>query len=377
MIQPHRAEEEKMGIISKQYPLALCVLGGIVLILSTGLVYSAEQEQTFPPDVQEFISDRVSCDHFRGEPRDFDESYKRKGGKQAEIEEADRAAFLEKMTEKTCFQMDKRLMTLVKKYRADKIVSDMLDQYEYLDIGTDYVWINESFPNAKLIQQKLIAKGFSWGYVRLSSKQKDGDEYPVLTVQIGPEVDVNTAQRALEIILKFASKDVGVVVLPKTSHSYYASRILVGSQPIGNYQIYVGDSIQNLLSPDLTQADFGKFAKLMEPDPTAIGCSKELTACSNKEGVCLMMNIDDSKCDSVCQAELFRKLYSVGVQPIASTAPILHSACIGYRKDKGGTEKGAKCLADLLGYKPVIEATAAYDPEGCFTYDRAYYVWAH
>lgn len=377
MIRLHKTGENKIEIIPKSCPLVFSLLGVLMLIAITASVYGAEQDQTLPPEVQEFINDRVSCDHFRGEPRDFDESYKRKFGMQAEKEEAERAEFLEKTTEKTCFKMDKRLLTLVRKYSTNKIISDMLDQYEYLDIGRDYVWINESFPNAKLIQQKLIAKGFSWGYVRLSSKQKDGDEYPVLTVQIGPEVDVNRAQRALEIILKFVPKGVGVVVLPKTSHSYYASRILVGSQPIGNYQIYVGDSIQNLLSPDLTQADFGKFAKLMEPDPTAIGCSKELTACSNKEGVCLMMNIDDSKCDSVCQAELFRKLYSVGVQPIVSTAPILHSACIGYRKDKGGTEKGAKCLADLLGYKPVIEATAAYDPEGCFTYDRAYYVWAH
>lgn len=366
-----------MEIISKPYPLAFCLPGVLMLIAITGPIYSAEQDQTFPPDVQEFINDRVPCDHFRGEPRDFDESYKREFGKQAEIEEAERAEFLEKMTEKTCFQMDKRLMTLVRKYSTNKIISDMLDQYEYLDIGRDYVWINESFPNAKLIEQKLRAKGFSWGYVRLSNKQKEGDEYPVLTVQIGSEVDVNTAQRALETVLKFVPDGVGVVVLPKTSHSYYASRILVGRQPVGNYQVYVGDSIQNLLSPDLTQEDFGKFAKLMEPEPTATECSKELTVCRNNEGICLMMNIDASKCNSVCQAELFRKLYSVGVQPIAFTTPILHSACVGYRKDKGGTEKGAKCLADLLGYKRVIEATAAYDPEGCFTYDRPYYVWAH
>src|ERR1039457_1018044 len=377
MIQLRSAWVDEVKNISKLKSLMLHSLVVTVLISAADIVYSAEIEQTFPPDVAKFIEDRVGCDHFRGEPRDFDESYKRKFGRQAEIEKAERAEFLEKMTEKACFQMDKRLLTLVRKYSANKIISDMLDQYEYLDIGIDYVWINESFPNAKLIQQKLLAKGFSWGYVDLSSKKENGDEYPALTVQIGSEVDVNTAQRALEIILKFVPDGVGVVVLPKTSHSYYASRILVGSQPIGNYQIYVGDSIQNLLSPDLTQADFGKFAKLMEPDPTAIGCSKELTACSNKEGVCLLMNIDASKCDSVCQAELFRKLYSVGVQPIASTAPILHSACIGYRKDKGGTEKGAKCLADLFGYKPVIEAPAAYDPEGCFTYDRPYYVWAH
>lgn len=67
---------------------------------ATSYVSSEELGITFPTDVQEFISDREACDHFRGEPRDFDVSYKEKVGKKAIIEEAERAEFLEKMKKK-------------------------------------------------------------------------------------------------------------------------------------------------------------------------------------------------------------------------------------------------------------------------------------
>jgi hypothetical protein len=373
MMQFRRAEWNKMKNILKLKFLVQCSLVVTVLISVSGFVYSAELEQTFPPDVQQFISDREGCDHFRSEPRDFDESYKRKFGKKAEQEEAERAAFLEKMTAQTCHQMDKRLLSLVKKYSSDKIISDKLDQYEYLDIGTVYVLINKDFPNAELIRKKLIAKGFFSNYVELYSNP----ELPVLTVQIGSAVAVHTAQRFIETLLKYGPNDIGVVLLPKTSHSYYASRIQVGLQPVGNYQVYLGNSIQNLLSSDLTQEDFEKFAKLMEPEPAGIECSKELAVCKNREGICLRVEFDTSKCNMSCQAEISRKLYSVGILPDVFSFSTKHFSCVGYRKDKGGTEKGAQCLANLLGYKQVMAATAAYESEGCFTYDMPYFIWAH
>lgn len=359
-----------MKNISKLNPLVLCLLVLLVLISATDIVYSAELEQTFPSDVAKFIEDRKACDHFRGEPRDFDVSYKREFGKQAEIEEAERAAFLEEMTEKTCYQMNNRLTLLNRKYRTNKIVIDKLTQYEYLDIGEVYVEIHKNFPNAKLIQQKLIAKGFFQNYVTLFGEKLTDQTLPAkLTIQIGSAVDVNTAQWAIETLLEYGPKDIGVVVLPKNSPSFFMFRILIGSNPVGNYHVYAGDSLQNLLSPDLTQEDFAKFAKLIIPETTDIECANKLTACRNWDGSCVSMTVDVSTCGRACQAEVLEKLYSVGVSADIHTYPRDHYSCVGYRKDISGTEEGAKCIAKLLGYE--------YDPSGCNTDGHPYNVWVH
>lgn len=108
----------------------------ISLLSVVTIVHCAELEQTFPADVKKFIGDRGSCDHFSSEPRDFDESYIQEGGEKAILEQAKRAAFLEKMTEKTCYKMDERLRSLNRKYRSDKIVANKLAEYEYLEIGS-------------------------------------------------------------------------------------------------------------------------------------------------------------------------------------------------------------------------------------------------
>jgi hypothetical protein len=338
----------------------------LVAVTATTYVSGEELGQTFPTDVKKFISDREACDHFRGEPRDFDVSYKEKVGKKAEIEEAERAAFLEEMAEKTCYQMNKRLTSLNRKYRTNKIVIDKLAQYEYLDIGEVYVEIHKNFPDAKLLQQKLIAKGFSQNYVTLVEDQTLPARF---IIQIGSAVEVDAAQWAIEALLEYGPKGIGVVVLPKNSLSFFMFRILIGNNPVGNYQVYTGDSIQKLLAPDLTQQDFEKFAKLIEPEPSGIECSKELTACRKLQGNCISMTVDPSTCNRDCQMKVIEKLYSVGVSAALRTYPMDHYSCVGYRRDISGTEEGAKCIAKLLGYE--------YDPHGCNTDGRPYNVWVH
>jgi hypothetical protein len=212
------------------------------------------------------MGDRKSCDHFRSEPRDFDESYKRQYGKEAEIEEAERAAFLEKMTGKTCHQMDERLRLLNGKYRSNKLVADKLAAYAYLEIGSGYVHIHKNFPNAQLIQEKLIAKGFmSFDVQLMKGVDRHGLDWnqPLpakLTIQIGSMVDVFPAQLAIETLLEHGSKDIGVVLLPKGDGGLGLT-MLVGSAPVGNYHVYTGSSIQNLLAPGLSEEAFRKFEK--------------------------------------------------------------------------------------------------------------------
>ncbi|HYR05756.1 MAG TPA: hypothetical protein VEP71_03655, partial [Gallionella sp.] len=177
-----------------------------------------EIQQVFPIDIQQFISDREGCDHFRGEPRDFDESYIREFGKQAEIEQAERAEFLERMTDKLCYQMDKRLTLLKRKYKHDKVITNKLSEYKYLDINP-YVHINiqKNFPNRELIQQKLIKEGFQENIAQFDN----GSLSSKLTIQINRKVDINTAQRIIEIFLEFSPKDIGVVILPKSNLPLY------------------------------------------------------------------------------------------------------------------------------------------------------------
>lgn len=351
------------------------------LILTTGFVYSAELEQTFPPDVAKFIEDRVGCDHFRGEPRDFDVSYKREYGKKAEIEEAERAAFLEKMTEKTCYQMNERLRFLNGKYRSNKLVADKLAEYEYLEIGSGYVHIHKDFPNAKLILEKLVAKGFmSFNLELMKGVDRHGLNWDLplpekLTIQIGSMVDVFPAQLVIETLLEYGSKDIGVVVLPKGDGGLGLT-MLVGRNYVGNYHVYTGSSIQNLLAPGLSKEAFRKFAKLKEFKTTDIECFKPFTECRNRIGPCVSMNFDATTCDGDCQAKVLEKLYEAGILPTTRTSPTLPLSCVGYRKDIDGTEEGAKCIAKLLGYEFHAEGYG-YLGGGCNVDGYPYSIWVH
>jgi len=238
----------------------------ITFISVVSVVRSAELDKNFPPDVAQFIADRKSCDYFNGEPRDFDESYKREHGKQAEVEEAERAAFLEQATKKACNQMDERLRKLNKKYRANKFVADELATFAYLKIGSGYVFIHKDFPNANLILEKLGARGFMPYDLKLMKgvdRHRLNWERPLpekLTIQIGSLVDVFPAQLAIETLLEFGSKDIGVVLLPKGDGGLGLS-MFVGIPPIGNYQVISGGGIEDLLAPGLSKEEFRKLAK--------------------------------------------------------------------------------------------------------------------
>jgi hypothetical protein len=56
------------------------------------------------------------------------------------------------------------------------------------------------------------------------------------------------------------------VVLPKDNMGLGLTMI-IGSNPVGNNHVYTGDSIQELLAPDLTQQDFEKFADRTQNPP--------------------------------------------------------------------------------------------------------------
>lgn len=255
----------------------------ITLTLTGNVAHCAELEQSFPSNVTKFIKDRESCDHFRGEPRDFDESYKREFGKEAESEEIERATFLDKMTEKTCFKIDERLRLLKWKYRSNKLIANMLNVYGYVDIGSGYIYIHKDFPNAASIMATLIAKGFSPSNVELLKggnwRGRLGDR-PLpekLTIQIGSIVDVFPAQLAIETLLEYGFKDIGVVLLPKEYMGLGLS-VLIGSHPLGNSYVYTGKGIQNLLKPGLSEHAFRKFSEISKPSGD---CTKEMMVCVN------------------------------------------------------------------------------------------------
>lgn len=346
-----------------------------MFLLTTGSVFCMEPEQSFPPDVTKFIEERMPCDHFRGEPRNFDESYIRANGKQAEIEQAERADFLEKMKKKTCDQMDKRLRNLNKKYSGNKFIADKLSEYDYFDIGSGYVFMHKNFPNGKLIEQKLVAKGFMSYDVRLM-EGKDwlgrnwDDPLPSkLTIQIGSEVDVFAAQLAIETILEYGPKDMGVVVLPKNDGALSLS-MLVGRNLIGNNHVYRGRDIQALLSPNLTRGDFDKFAKQALPDLSA-PCAREMMSCNGIKDGCVSLRIDfdmPPKINDKYNLALYEKLQAAAIpfSNIGHSPPAAPFNCVGYRRELNGTEEGAKCIARLLGLE--------FRSEGCNVEDKPYTV---
>lgn len=357
----------------------------ITLVLASNASYGAEAMQNFPPDVAQFIKDREPCDYFRGEPRQFDESYRREGGKKALEEEAERADFLEKRTNETCANLDNRLRALNKKYASNKVVADKLAEFEYLEVGSGYVFIHKDFPGAKLIQQKLIARGFESFDVMLMKgvdwRGWNWDHPPPtkLTIQIGSEVNVFAAQLAIETLLEYGPKDIGVVVLPKENRGLALS-MLVGTKPAGNFYIYSGNEIQNLLVPNLTRSDFDRFTKQGKPD-LSIPCSKEMAACNDSRNGCVSFRVYSdatSTCDIECQTKLLEKLQTANIQysllkeiltiPYPNVAGAT-SKCVGYRSDINGTAEGAMCIAKLLGVE--------YSSAGCNGDGMAYTVRVH
>jgi hypothetical protein len=91
-------------------------------------------------------------------------------------------------------------------------------------------------------------------------------------------------------------------------------------------------------------------------------CSKEMAACSGSAYGCASLRAPvnvAAACDKDCQSHVVGRLYAAGVSvtydEVTPVAPPL--GCVGFRKDIGGTEAGAQCIARLLGY--------TYNPRGC------------
>ena len=88
-------------------------------------------------------------------------------------------------------------------------------------------------------------------------------------------------------------------------------------------------------------------------------CKAELRGCVGAKGACVWLGIPkESTCDKACQIGIMRRIqnkFPVGVISIPS--PKEPRGCVGFRSDLNGTEKGAMCLAEQLGYR--------FDPIGC------------
>jgi hypothetical protein len=89
-------------------------------------------------------------------------------------------------------------------------------------------------------------------------------------------------------------------------------------------------------------------------------CANEMKTCINNPYGCVSLGIpaETSKCDGMCASEIIGKLRTAGVSVAAPHAsPNAPLGCVGYRADIAGTEAGAKCIANVLGYE--------YMPWGC------------
>jgi hypothetical protein len=76
-------------------------------------------EKTFPPEVEAFISDRDTCDHFRGEPAEGDSP-----------EQIERRAYISESLDIYCSGTDRRLAALKKRYKDNSVVLKRLSQYD-------------------------------------------------------------------------------------------------------------------------------------------------------------------------------------------------------------------------------------------------------
>jgi len=90
------------------------------LILFAAITSLNGWAHNIPPEVHSFVNTRKQCDHFRSEPRDI--------GDDAEVKE--RREFLLKMTKRYCAGTDRRLSVLRNKYRNNRQVLTILDEFD-------------------------------------------------------------------------------------------------------------------------------------------------------------------------------------------------------------------------------------------------------
>jgi len=107
------------------------------------------------------------------------------------------------------------------------------------------------------------------------------------------------------------------------------------------------------------------FALSLASQPSHAGeiknCKAEFRRCTSIRGACVWLGIPvGSHCDKKCQIKLMREIQAkFGVGVVSAAAHKEPTRCVGFRSDIDGTEKGAMCLAEQLGYK--------FDPTGCNT----------
>lgn len=90
----------------------------------------ANKVSSLPSDVLSFVKRRDGCDHFRGEPTDFDEAYLKQAGEEGLREQRERAEFINQNIAKLCMGTDAQLLALKARYAANPAVLNVLNAYE-------------------------------------------------------------------------------------------------------------------------------------------------------------------------------------------------------------------------------------------------------
>ena len=83
-----------------------------------------------PEDVLSFVDNRDGCDHFRGEPTDFDEAYIKQDVIRGRQEQKERADFVNQNIAELCKGTDARLRSLKTRYAANPSVLKLLHTYQ-------------------------------------------------------------------------------------------------------------------------------------------------------------------------------------------------------------------------------------------------------
>ena len=91
----------------------------LVLFSLLAAVPVSASEARLPSEVEAFIADRNTCDHFRGEPTEG-----------SRPEQMKRREFIIESIEIYCSGTDRRLAALKKRYRDNSAVMKRLSQYE-------------------------------------------------------------------------------------------------------------------------------------------------------------------------------------------------------------------------------------------------------
>ena len=99
-------------------------------ICASELCADAHKLSELPSDVLSFVKRRDACDHFRGEPTDFDEAYLKQAGEEGLREQKERAEFVNQNIAKHCKGTDAQLRRLKTRYAADSSALKVLNTYE-------------------------------------------------------------------------------------------------------------------------------------------------------------------------------------------------------------------------------------------------------